>query len=223
MTQSAPQAQTIAQNVLNAQIANIPGLTNTNLSVTIQNSGLGRTAPVAYQAQSANVFPGIFKNSWSISGSSQAASAIPPNIDFYLLLDNSPSMAVAATPADITTMVNATQSQGGCAFACHESNPAADNLGNPGGVDNYTLAQQLGMTTRIAVLRSATQQLMDTATPDPDPLQQSVSDGHLHVRELARDHCASDVEPVVSQSASKQRRRDRGVQKQLAHQHAKQL
>src|SRR5262249_29770812 len=68
------------------------------------------------------------------------------------------------TPADITTMVNATPSQGGCAFACHESNPSADNLGNPGGVDNYTLAQQLGVTTRIAVLRTATQQLMDTAT-----------------------------------------------------------
>ena len=31
-----------------------------------------------------------------------------PNIDFYLLLDSSPSMAIAATPAGITTMVNAT-------------------------------------------------------------------------------------------------------------------
>jgi hypothetical protein len=164
MTQSASSAQTIAQNVFNAQTANIPGLTNTNLTVTVSNNGLGRTALISYQAQSTNVFPGIFKNSWSISGSSQAASAIPPNIDFYLLLDNSPSMAVAATPADITTMVNNTSSQGGCAFACHESDPAADGLGNPGGVDNYTLAQQLGVTTRIAVLRSATQQLMTTAT-----------------------------------------------------------
>jgi len=164
MTQSASAAQTIAQNVFSAQTANIPGLTNTNLSVSVQNSGLGRTALVSYQAQSTNVFPGLFHNYWSITGSSQAASAIPPNIDFYLLLDNSPSMAVAATPADVTTMVNATPSQGGCAFACHESNPGADNLGNPGGVDNYTLAQQLGVTTRIAVLRSATQQLMDTAT-----------------------------------------------------------
>jgi Putative Flp pilus-assembly TadE/G-like len=166
MTQSASAAQTIAQNVFNAQTANIPGLTNTNLTVSVQNSGLGRTALVSYQAQSTNVFPGLFHNYWSITGSSQAASAIPPNIDFYLLLDNSPSMALAATPADITTMVNATQSQGGCAFACHESNPAAENppLGNPGGVDNYTLAQQLGVTTRISVLRTATQQLMDTAT-----------------------------------------------------------
>jgi Flp pilus assembly protein TadG len=164
MTQSASAAQTIAQNVFNAETANIPGLTNTNLTVTVQNSGLGRTALISYQAQSTNVFPGIFRNGWSISGSSQAASAIPPNIDFYLLLDNSPSMALAATPTDITTLVNATTSQGGCAFACHESDPSADNLGNPGGVDNYTLAQNLGVTTRISVLRTATQQLMDTAT-----------------------------------------------------------
>ena len=78
MTQSASTAQTIAQNVFNAQTANIPGLTNTNLTVTVQNSGLGRTALISYQAQSTNVFPGIFKNNWSISGSSQAASAIPP-------------------------------------------------------------------------------------------------------------------------------------------------
>ena len=97
MTQSASAAQTIAQNVFNAQTANIPGLTNTNLSVSVQNSGLGRTALVSYQAQSTNVFPGLFHNYWSITGSSQAASAIPPNIDFYLLLDNSPSMAVASS------------------------------------------------------------------------------------------------------------------------------
>ena len=70
MTQSASAAQTIAQNVFNAQTANIPGLTNTNLSVSVQNSGLGRTALVSYQAQSTNVFPGLFHNYWSITGSS---------------------------------------------------------------------------------------------------------------------------------------------------------
>jgi Flp pilus assembly protein TadG len=51
MTQSASAAQTIVQNVFNAQTANIPGLTNTNLTVTVQNSGLGRTALISYQAQ----------------------------------------------------------------------------------------------------------------------------------------------------------------------------
>jgi hypothetical protein len=72
-------------------------------------------------------------------------------------------MAIAATQAGINTMVANTSSQGGCAFACHESNPAGDNLGNPGGEDNYALAQSLGVTLRIDNLRTATQSLMTTA------------------------------------------------------------
>ena len=53
-------------------------------------------------------------------------------------------------------MINATKSApssggnaGGCAFACHESDPTADNLGNPNNEDNYALAQNLGVVTRI--------------------------------------------------------------------------
>ena len=60
-------------------------------------------------------------------------------------------------------MVDNTSAQGGCAFACHESDPAADNLGNPGGEDNYTLAQNLGVVTRMENLASATQSLMSSA------------------------------------------------------------
>ena len=67
-------------------------------------------------------------------------------------------------------MINATKNApsnggnaGGCAFACHESDPAADNLGNPGGIDNYQLAQNLGVVTRIQNMASATQSLMTTA------------------------------------------------------------
>ena len=80
-------------------------------------------------------------------------SAIPTYIDFYLLLDNTPSMGVGATPADVTTMVNNTPDQ--CAFACHEMDISPN--------DYYGLAKKLGVTTRIDVVRSATQQLMDTA------------------------------------------------------------
>jgi len=71
-------------------------------------------------------------------------------------------------------MVANTSPQGGCAFGCHESDPAADNLGNqavinngvtctPAGEDNYTLARCLGVTLRIDNLTTATQALMTTA------------------------------------------------------------
>ena len=59
-----------------------------------------------------------------VSGVSQASAQAPPNIDFYVLLDNSPSMALPATAAGITQMESLTtkQTTGGCAFACHQAN-----------------------------------------------------------------------------------------------------
>lgn len=61
-------------------------------------------------------------------------------------------MGVGATPTDVKTMVNNTPDQ--CAFACHD----VSNSNN-----YYNLAKKLGVTTRIDVLRTATQQLMQTA------------------------------------------------------------
>jgi hypothetical protein len=91
-------------------------------------------------------------SSLTISGTSGASNSIPLFADFYVLLDNTPSMGVGATTGDINTMVNNTPDQ--CAFACHD-------LSNPS--NYYNLAKQLGVTMRIDVLRQATQKLMDTA------------------------------------------------------------
>src|SRR5262249_14989058 len=70
----------------------------------------------------------------------------------YLLLDNTPSMGIGATPADINTMVSNTPDQ--CGFACHDLN----NSNN-----YYNLAKSLGVTMRIDTVRTATQQLMTMA------------------------------------------------------------
>jgi hypothetical protein len=101
------------------------------------------------------------KSTMTVTGTSTSTANMPLYIDFYLLLDNSPSMSVGATPADVATMVNATSassfgSNQNCAFACHDVAPGAtDNF--------YALAKSLGVTMRIDVLRTATQQLMTTA------------------------------------------------------------
>jgi hypothetical protein len=89
----------------------------------------------------------------TLKGTSYAASAIPTYIDFHLLLDNTPSMGVAATPADIAKMVANTPDK--CAFACHDLSATPH--------DYYGLAKKLGVTMRIDVVRSATEKLMDTA------------------------------------------------------------
>ncbi|HTC04086.1 MAG TPA: pilus assembly protein TadG-related protein [Xanthobacteraceae bacterium] len=173
MTQTTSAAQTAATNAFNAVASNTAGVTSVapTINVTSSNGGLTRTASVSYTANSTNSFPNVLKlltgtsqTNWAISGSSTSTATTAPNIDFYLLLDNSPSMNIAATSSGISTMVANTTAQGGCAFACHESNPAADNLGNPGGEDNYTLAANLGVTTRIQNMAAATQALTTTAT-----------------------------------------------------------
>lgn len=111
------------------------------------------TSTLRYEAQVPITF-GKFLNmeTVTVAGEAQAQIGIDPASDFYLLLDNTPSMGVGATPVDIATMVANTGDQ--CAFACH-------SLDNPS--NNYTLAKSLGVAMRIDVVRLATQQLTDTA------------------------------------------------------------
>jgi Flp pilus assembly protein TadG len=162
---TATDAQSAATSVFNAEANNINNVTVGTLNVTVTDSNTGRTAVVGYSATKTNAFMGLFGiPTTTISGQAHSAAGLSVNINFYLLLDNSPSMNIAATTAGINTMVSHTSAQGGCAFACHETNPSADNLGNPNGEDNYTLAKNLGVVTRMENLASATQALMSTAS-----------------------------------------------------------
>src|SRR5580692_9492902 len=161
---TADNARTTATSVFNAEAVNLTNVTMGPVTVTVTDANGGRTAVVSYTATKTNTFMGLMGiPSTTISGSESSAAGLSVNINFYLLLDNSPSMNIAATTAGIQKMVANTSAQGGCAFACHESNPSADNLGNPNGEDNYALAQNLGVVTRMQNLASATQALMNTA------------------------------------------------------------
>jgi Flp pilus assembly protein TadG len=144
----------VATNLFNAQAAKVKGVGSIALTVTAADSGLTRTVNVGYQTTSNTLFGGFTgKSSLAIGGTSQSSATVPPNIDFYLLLDNSPSMAIAATTAGINTMVANTPDQ--CAFGCHESDTSPN--------DYYGLARRLGVTLRMDLLAQATQNLMGTA------------------------------------------------------------
>jgi Flp pilus assembly protein TadG len=176
MAQSSTTAQARATSLFNDQIATVSGVTYlpANGNVTVTDTPLGatitRNVTVTYTASSPNIFATILgMPAFQITGSSSATSGGAPNIDFYLLLDDSPSMEIGATQSDINTMVSNTSQQSGCAFACHESNPSgSDNKGNPNGEDNYTLARNLGVTLRIDLVNTATQNLMSTAQSTED-------------------------------------------------------
>jgi Flp pilus assembly protein TadG len=121
----------------------IPGLTvgATQVTVSVTNGAntLIRDVQVSYSTSVNTIFAQVLgKSALPVSGSSQASAQAPPNIDFYVLLDNSPSMALPATQAGITSMQSLTAKQitGGCAFACHQADTSStsgqtDTIFNP--------------------------------------------------------------------------------------------
>jgi Flp pilus assembly protein TadG len=122
---TASDAQTTAQNVFNAQATNLGNATVNSVSVNVNDSTSGRTAVVSYTATKPNLFMGsVGIPNTTINGSATASAGLSTYVDFYMLLDNTPSMGVGATPGDIATMVNNTPDQ--CAFACHDLNNSSN-------------------------------------------------------------------------------------------------
>ncbi len=171
LTQDDAAATNAALTTFMAQANVVQGVTikSSDVNVSVADTATTRTVQITYKAESVNFFPKVLNNTdyIPIGGTSQANAQYAPNINFYLLLDSSPSMAIAATQAGIDTMVSNTSAQGGCAFACHETHPASETSNVKSGgvyIDNRQLARNLGVTLRIDLLRLATQNLMTTAT-----------------------------------------------------------
>lgn len=170
--------------MFNAQVAGMPGLTyNNDVTVTI-TGGPGasntRTANVSYTAKSSNAFSGVIGMSTiTIGGVSQATSSQAPNIDFYVLIDTSPSMLLPATSAGLASMTAATSGRfkadgskiDSCAFACHQSdlNPKDSNevICDKNGkncIDYYQVARNNNLVLRTDLVKEAIKDLTDVAT-----------------------------------------------------------
>jgi hypothetical protein len=142
--QSNGASTSAATNMFNAQAAMVTGYQNLQMTPTVidgtpgTNGALGylRKATVTYTVQSINVFGGILgANTLTVSGTSTASAAQPPNVDFYLAMDNSPSMLLPATSDGVTKIIAATKNTvdttkmaNGCAFACHAQVPHSDSI-----------------------------------------------------------------------------------------------
>ncbi|NLS20152.1 hypothetical protein HGP16_26815 [Rhizobium sp. P40RR-XXII] len=131
-------------------------LPNTPVAVNVAVTRTGNvvSSTVSFSANVPTTLSQIIgKTSIPVSGSASAQYQTATFMDFYMLLDNTPSMGVGATTTDIQAMVSHTSDS--CAFACH-------NLDNPN--NYYNLAKNvLKINTRIDVVRQATQKLTDTA------------------------------------------------------------
>lgn len=128
---------------------------------TPTSTAYSRTAVVTWKAKSTNIFAGVLgMAAMPINGSSETKASVAPNIDFYVLLDTSSSMAFPSTSAGITLLRSKT---GGCAFACHSTNDgkAYDKSGNL--TDFYGVATSYDIPLRVDEARKAIQAMMTQA------------------------------------------------------------
>jgi Flp pilus assembly protein TadG len=138
ISQSDAAAQAAARSMFNSQVAGLNGMiynSSTDLHMTYVAAGAfnnGRTVTVTYTARSTNIFGSLLGSaSLPITGTATANAAQAPYINFYLVMDTSPSMLLPSTSAGLNAIIAATQTShlaGGCAFACHNQNPHDDNI-----------------------------------------------------------------------------------------------
>jgi hypothetical protein len=157
---SASVGEQDARALFNSQLAPHDRIKILDIEASVQKRGRTILSTVKYTAEIPTTFLSVIgRRTIRLAGTATAEYESQVFRNFYLLLDNTPSMGVAATPADVTTMVNNTPDQ--CAFACHISNGGVEDPN-----DYYNLAKKLGVTIRIDVVAKATATLMDTATSE---------------------------------------------------------
>ena len=137
---SNSDASAAATSMFNAQVSGLPGIASVSVTPTIVDGtanssgvlGFLRKATVTYTAQTQNLFGGILgRPTMTINGSSAATAQQPPNVNFYVAMDNSPSMLLPATSSGLSSITSATTTShlsDGCDFACHEQLPHTDNI-----------------------------------------------------------------------------------------------
>lgn len=130
----------------------------TKADMTVAKTGKEMTATVSFDASVATSLMRVLgQETISVKGTSKAIYQIASKKDFFMVLDNSPSMGVGATQKDIDTLMANTPDK--CAFACHivsENNVEDKN-------SYYNLAKRLNVTTRINVVAKAAAALMKEA------------------------------------------------------------
>ena len=153
--------KTAAQKYFTAAVGPLrEGTTVSPLTINVTVDPSNASAIVAtgsYTASIDTLLGTLYKSQVPLSGSSSATIQMPSYIDFYLLLDHSPSMGLAASQKDIDKMVSLTPDK--CEFACH----VVDSSGKSDPNDYLSIATKNGVQLRIDMLRNAAQALTQTA------------------------------------------------------------
>lgn len=133
-----------------------------SVNISILRAGNGLTSSVGFTAAIPTTFLRVLgKDSFTVGGTATASYQTSAFIDFFMLLDNTPSMGLGATQKDIAKLKANTSAElrtaqnapNGCAFACHATTSEVENT-----LDD---ARKLGVKLRIDVVRDATKALTD--------------------------------------------------------------
>ncbi|MBW9056257.1 pilus assembly protein [Rhizobium mesosinicum] len=144
-------AKTDARNIFFSQMSGELASVPVNLSIDVTKTANKLNSKVTFSASVPTTFMHVLgRDSITVSGTATAEYQTASFMDFFILLDNTPSMGVAATPTGVSKL----EAKTGCAFACHQMDQSTNN---------YTIAKSLGVAMRIDVVRQATQALTDTA------------------------------------------------------------
>lgn len=130
--------------------------TNISVSLSTINGQIKIDASATVEASVGRIFG---KESNTINSTASVRKRTGLKTDIYLLLDNSASMGLAATPQGRDQLYALT----GCAFACHT--PEGGQT-----VSNLQVAQSHGILTRLDVLRSSVTTLLTRIDAGRSPL-----------------------------------------------------
>lgn len=159
---------TQAKAIFNSNAPTTTDLSGTTVNATVSKANTTVTSVIDVTSTYKSMILGLLASNLAsvpVKITSTSSATMPPYIDFYLLLDNTPSMGLGATPNDMAALVANTpasvygSAEANCAFACHETDKPSSGTGE----DYYHLARDLKITLRIDVVRQATQNLMTTA------------------------------------------------------------
>jgi Flp pilus assembly protein TadG len=147
-----------SKNLFEAQIGVQLASRITNKKFNVTREGNEFYSEITYAAEIPTQFLHIVGfDKITVTGTARAKYAANRYLNFYMLLDNSPSMGLGATAADIQKLQQATfgrRHDGNCAFACHIEGSTDDY---------YTLAKNLGITTRVQMVAASASAVIDTA------------------------------------------------------------
>jgi Flp pilus assembly protein TadG len=158
-----------ALSMFNANIAHVIDYTLDTVTPNVVMSKGSLTSTVQFTAQVPTIFMKIMGiNTMNVSGQSVATNVVASTAyaDFYMLLDNSPSMGIGATTAMSNLYKLATNNEdGNCAFACHvTARPLPVVNGIQQVYDNYEIARQNKVMLRFDEVVAGAQSMMNYAS-----------------------------------------------------------